>query len=160
MLSIAHAATGAVIATHLSAPIAIPLILASHYALDAVAHHDAGTGLSSGKKTRKTALILGILDLVLAGIIVLFMYPPTSPSCTSNYVPCTVYHLLQMPSVWGAFLGLVPDFLESPRNFLKYEPKWLKPINIFHGSFHHSIPNIPAGLAPQIILLTILWLAR
>lgn len=154
MLSIAHAATGAVIATHTSSPIAIPLILASHYALDAIAHHDAGTGLSSGKKTRKTALILGMIDLILAAILVLFMYPPESITLTS-----LTYHLGH-PAVWGAFLGLLPDFLESPRNFLKYEPAWLKPINTFHNSFHHSIPSVVAGLAPQAILLTILWLYR
>lgn len=153
MLSIAHAATGAVLATHLSAPIAIPLILASHYALDAVAHHDAGTGLSSGKKTRKTALILGIIDLVLAGILVLFMYP---------YLGFRIWDFgfWAHAPVWGAFIGLLPDFLESPRNFLKYEPSWLKPLNRFHASFHHSTPNILAGLAPQVILLTLLWLAR
>lgn len=154
MLSIAHAATGAVIATHLNTPIAIPLILASHYALDAVAHHDAGTGLSSGKKTRKTALILGIIDLILAAVLVLIMYPPDTFSLSS------LTNHLGHPAVWGAFLGLLPDFLESPRNFLKYEPAWLKPINSFHNSFHHSIPSILAGLAPQAILLTILWFAR
>ncbi len=153
MLSIAHAATGAVLATHLSAPIAIPLILASHYALDAVAHHDAGTGLSSGKKTRKTALILGIIDLVLAGILVLFMYPNLGFRIWD-------FGFWAHAPVWGAFIGLLPDFLESPRNFLKYEPSWLKPLNRFHASFHHSTPNILAGLAPQVILLTLLWLAR
>lgn len=154
MLSIAHAATGAVIATHLNTPLAIPLVLASHYALDAVAHHDAGTGLSSGKKTRKTALILGVIDLVLAAIIVLFMYPPESLS-----LHALTSHLGH-PAVWGAFLGLMPDFLEAPRNFLHYEPRWLSGINRFHASFHHSIPNIAAGLAPQLILLTLLWLAH
>ncbi|TXH00744.1 MAG: hypothetical protein E6R05_06565 [Candidatus Moraniibacteriota bacterium] len=154
MLSIAHAATGAVIANSISSPLSIPLIIASHYALDAIAHHDAGTGLSSGKKTRKTALILGIVDLILAAIVVLLMYPPESLAIKS-----LVSHLAH-PAVWGAFLGLVPDFLESPRNFLKYEPAWLKPINTFHNSFHHSIPNIAAGLAPQVILLTILWIFR
>ena len=153
MLSIAHAATGAVIATHLSAPIAIPLILASHYALDAVAHHDAGTGLSSGKKTRRTALILGIIDLILAGLLVLFMYPNLG---------FRIWELgfWSNAPVWGAFVGLLPDFLESPRNFLKYEPSWLRPLNRFHASFHHSTPDILAGLAPQVILLTLLWLVR
>ncbi len=151
MLSIAHAATGTVLATNISSPIwAIPLILASHYALDAVAHHDAGTGLSSGKKTRKTALFLGILDLILAGGLVLTMYP---------YLGFRIWDFefwAQAP-VWGALLGLLPDFLEAPRNFLHYEPRWLRGINRFHASFHHSIPNIPAGLAPQLILLTLLW---
>lgn len=152
MLSIAHAATGAVLATQITNPLlSVPLILTSHYALDAIAHYDAGTGLSSGKKTRKTALFLGILDLILAGGLVLTLYP---------YLGFRIWDLgfwSQAP-VWGALLGLLPDFLEAPRNFLRYEPSWLKPINRFHASFHHSIPSIPAGLAPQIILLTLLWI--
>lgn len=57
----------------------------------------------------------------------------------------------------GAFLALVPDFLESPRNFLRREPAWLKPINAFHGAFHHSTPNILIGLTPQILLWALIW---
>lgn len=153
MLSIAHAATGAVLAVNLPSPyLSIPLILASHYALDAIAHHDAGTGLSSGKKTRQTAFILGLLDLLLAALVVLLLYPPTTLS-----FPALTTHLSH-PAVWGAFIGLIPDFLEAPRNFLHYEPRWLKGINRFHASFHHSIPSIPAGIAPQALLLTLLYL--
>ena len=153
MLSIAHAATGAIIATHVQNPLlSIPLILASHYALDAIYHHDAGTGLSSGVKTRKTALFLGLLDLFIAGVIVLILYP--------NAINFTTLQINNWTPIWGAFVGLLPDFLESPRNFLKYEPRWLKPLNRFHGSFHHSTPNILAGIAPQIILLTLIWMYR
>jgi hypothetical protein len=155
MLSIAHAATGATIASSVTNPyLAIPLILASHYALDAVYHHDAGTGLSSGRKSRQTALILGIIDLVLAALIVLLFYPPTSLAFANLLLYLTT------PFFWGALLGLLPDFLESPRNFLGHEPKWLKPINHFHASFHHSTPNVVAGLIPQIILLTLLWMVH
>lgn len=155
MLSLAHATTGAVIATHIGNPIlAIPIILATHYLEDAVCHYDAGTGLSSGRKTRRTALILGIIDLILAALFVLYLYPPASTSLS------TLLSHLSSLSVFGAFVGLIPDFLEAPRNFLHYEPKWLKPINKFHASFHHSIPDIAAGLAPQVILLTLLWIFR
>lgn len=152
MLSIAHATTGAIIAVHVHSPlVAVPLILASHYALDAIAHYDAGTGLSSGKKSRRTAFILGLLDLALALVIVFLLYP-----FPLFHTPLPA--LLNQPPVWGAFLGLLPDFLEAPRNFLHYEPAWLKPINHFHGSFHHSIPNILSGLAPQAILLSLIWM--
>lgn len=151
MLSIAHATTGAVIATHLTPILAIPTILASHYLLDAIAHYDAGTGLSSGRKTRRTALILGIIDLCLAGLIVLLLYPGV------GYKVWELKFWLS-PPVWGAFLGLLPDFLEAPRNFLGSEPFFLRPLNRFHNLFHHSIPAIIPGLMPQIILLTILWL--
>ncbi len=155
MLSIAHATTGAVLATSLPASVAVPVILASHYVFDAIAHYDAGTGLSSGKKTRKTALILGIIDLILA-IVTIFLFYPTLVS-TLFMQPI---HFFSLPQVWGGLLGLLPDFLEAPRNFLKYEPAWLKPINKFHNLFHHSTPNILAGLAPQVILLTLLWIFR
>ena len=155
MLSLAHATTGAVLASHIGNPLlSIPIILASHYLEDAVCHYDAGTGLSSGRKSRRTALILGLIDLILAAIFILVMYPPTDFSLSS-----LLSHLSSL-SVFGAFVGLIPDFLEAPRNFLHYEPKWLKPINKFHASFHHSIPNIAAGLAPQVILLTLLWIFR
>jgi hypothetical protein len=62
--------------------------------------------------------------------------------------------------VIGAFFGLVPDFMEAPRNFLKWEPFFLKPFNEFHGKFHHSIPNMWVGLIPQIILVFTIYLLR
>lgn len=156
MLSISHATTGAVIASRIGNPyIAIPLIVLSHYLEDAIAHWDAGTGLGSGKKTRRNAVTHGIIDLLLAGIIVLFFYPSTLNSILTS--PALIFTL---SPIWGAFFGLLPDFLEAPRNFLKYEPSWLRPINKFHNSFHHSIPRVIDGLAPQILLLFVLYLLR
>lgn len=155
MLSISHAVTGAFIAVSIPEPsVAVPLILMSHYLEDAVPHWDAGTGLSSGKKSAKTALLHEIPDLILAGIAVLVFFPlPT-------YDPSALPELIRLPQIWGAFLALLPDFLEAPRNFLKKEPWFLKPVNRFHKSFHHSIPHIPAGLAPQVLTLALLWYFR
>lgn len=156
MLSISHATTGAFIASKLGNPyLAIPLILLSHYLEDAIAHWDAGTGLGSGKKTRKMAVIHGLVDLFIAGVLVLCFYPSTIQTFLTN--PPQVFGLAP---IWGAFFGLLPDFLEAPRNFLKYEPIWLRPINKFHNSFHHSIPRMIDGLAPQILLLVILYIFR
>lgn len=155
MLSISHAVTGAFIATKIGNPlIAAPIIILSHYLEDAVPHWDAGTGLGSGKKSRKDALIHGVVDLVVAAILVLIYYPISFNSFS------TLLGSVTDAQVWGAFLGLLPDFLEAPRNFLKYEPNWLKPLNRFHHSFHHSIPRMVDGLLPQIILLTLLWVLR
>lgn len=152
MLSISHAATGAVIATRVGNPLlSIPLILASHYLEDLVAHWDAGTGLGKGLKSRQAALRDGIIDLVLAGLIVLAFYPHIGLKFWE------VGFWREAP-VWGACIGLLPDFLEAPRNFLKYEPWYLRAVNKFHGHFHHSIPRILDGLAPQILLLIVLWL--
>lgn len=152
MLSISHAVTGAFIAVKIGNPyLAIPLILLSHYLEDAVPHWDAGTGLSTGKKTRAMAIKHGLIDLALAGIFVLTFYPQN---------PSSLSALLLATPIWGAFFGLFPDFLESPRNFLKYEPWFLKPLNRFHHSFHHSIPRMFDGLFPQILLLILLWIFR
>ncbi len=157
MLSISHAVTGAFIAVKVSNPaFSIPLILLSHYLADAVPHWDAGTGLGNGSKTRHAALVHGIIDLALAGILVLIFYNPEFP-LVPNLASASVRNLAPY---WGAFFGLLPDFLESPRNFLTWEPAILKPINAFHHSFHHSIPRMWDGLAPQIILLITLWIFR
>ena len=152
MLSISHAATGAFIAAKISNPyLAIPLIIATHYLQDAVPHWDVGTGLSKGTKTRTQAFIHEIPDLALALVIVYLMYPA---------IFNIQYSLFHFSPLWGSFFGLLPDFLEAPRNFLGYEPRWLTGINRFHARFHHSIPRPLAGLAPQLILLALLFFYR
>jgi len=157
MLSISHAVTGAFIAIHIQDPyISIPLILASHYLEDAVPHWDVGTGLGNGSKPRALALKHGIIDLVLSGMIVLAFYYSSFP-IVANLADASVR---DFAPYWGAFIGLFPDFLEAPRNFLGSEPFFLKPINKFHHLFHHSIPRPLDGLSPQILLLIILWIFR
>ena len=156
MLSISHAVTGAFIAVKIGNPVlAIPLVLLSHYLEDAVPHWDAGTGLTKGVKTPRQAFQHEIVDLILAGLLVLAFYPSTLSILHSTFP--SVHSLAP---IWGAFFGLLPDFLEAPRNFLHSEPSWLKPINKFHGSFHHSIPRMIDGLAPQLLLLLTLWIYR
>lgn len=150
MLSISHALTGAFIAYKLPNPILyIPLVLASHYIEDWILHWDVGTGLSNGSRKRSTAFFLELIDLAIAGILVLVLFR-TDP-----------LSLLPAPHVlFGAFLGLLPDFLEAPRNFIAYNPPWLKPLNDFHHNFHHSTPNMLMGLLPQAVVLTIILLFR
>lgn len=152
MLSIAHTAAGALIATKLPNPlVATPLILASHYLLDMVPHWDAGTGLSSGKKTPKQALVSELPDLLLSGILVVVLFQTNNP---------LVLSISGLSPYWGAFIALIPDFLEVPRNFLKKEIPLLKPLNDFHHSFHNSTPNIIRGLAPQVLLLILIYILR
>lgn len=149
MLSIAHTTTGALIATKIGVPpIYIPLVLASHYALDYVVHWDFGTGLSKKKKSKIQALAQEVfIDLPLSLLLVYLIFQHNQS-------------IFNFHAFLGAFVGLVPDFLEAPRNFLGKEPKILKSINAFHGQFHHSTPNIWIGLTPQIILILIIfWLA-
>lgn len=156
MLSISHGVAGAFIATKVANPyLAIPLIITSHYLLDAIPHWDVGTGLGKGTKSVRSALIQEIPDLLITGLLVFAFFPTSIP-----IIHDSKFIIQNYSPIWGAFMGLLPDFLEAPRNFLKYEPALLRPINRFHGSFHHSIPHMAAGLAPQLLLLASLWLMR
>ncbi len=148
MLSIAHVVTGSFIATQVGNPlIAIPLIFASHYLEDWIPHWDVGTGLSTGKRKREDAIRYEFLDLGISALLVYLYWHAGSTS-----IPWAAY--------WGGFIALIPDFMEAPRNFWKWEPAWLKPFNTFHGYFHHSTPNKLIGLTPQIIVLIVIFLLR
>ncbi|MBU0578442.1 hypothetical protein KKE34_00210 [Patescibacteria group bacterium] len=148
MLSISHTLTGAFIASKLPHPaLYIPLTLATHYLEDWIPHWDVGTGLSNGKRKIKTAFLLEIVDLAVSITAIYFFW-----QAGANEIQ---YH------IWiGAFISLIPDFLEAPRNFLKWEPFFLKPLNKFHGWFHHSVTNKVLGLTPQVIAVGLIWLLR
>ncbi len=157
MLSISHAVTGAFIAVKVGNPyLAIPLIILSHYLEDAVPHWDVGTGLGKGTKSSKDAFRHELIDLALTAVVVLVFYYSRYP-LVPNLANASV---LNFAPYWGVFFALLPDFLEAPRNFWRWEPRWLAPLNRFHHSFHHSIPRMLDGLAPQVILLSILWFFR
>ena len=141
MLSISHALTGAFIATKVNSPLLyIPLTLASHYLEDWILHWDVGTGLTNGSRKKRDAILLEFGDLAITGILFLLLFQLGKPE-------------LNWHAYFGAFFGLLPDFVEAPRNFWNYNPPWLKVFNDFHHNFHHSTPNMVLGLLPQVILL-------
>lgn len=148
MLSLAHSATGAFIATQVANPfIAVPLIFFSHYLEDWIPHWDVGTGLSNGSRKKSTAIILELGDLVLtAGLIYWFW------QLGSEQIVWAAW--------WGALVGLVPDFMEAPRNFFNWEPFFLKPFNEVHGWFHHSVPYPFFGLISQVLVLVVIYFLR
>ena len=148
MLSISHSLTGAFIASKLPHPaLYIPLTLVTHYFQDWIPHWDVGTGLSNGLRTRVAAFLLELIDLAISITLIYFFWQNSQAEIQ--------YH------VWlGAFVGLIPDFLEAPRNFLNWEPWFLKPINKFHHWFHHSVVNKVLGLTPQIITIGLIWLLK
>jgi hypothetical protein len=148
MLSISHALTGALIATKVQNPIlAIPLVLASHYLEDWILHWDVGTGLTKGTRKKSDAILLELVDLAITGILILLFFQFGKSE-------------IQFAAYWGAFFGLLPDFLEAPRNFFHYNPWWLKPFNDFHHNFHHSTPNMLLGLLPQFAVLGLVIFLR
>ncbi len=148
MLSISHSVTGAFIATKLPHPLLyIPLIFASHYLEDWIPHWDVGTGLSNGTRKRKTAMYLELGELVVSLLLIYFFWQFGTAHINFN--------------AWiGAFFGLIPDFIEAPRNFLKWEPAIIKPLNKLHGMFHHSTPNMVFGLLPQIVVVATVFVLR
>lgn len=148
MLSVTHATTAAFITTKIPYPvISIPLALGSHYLEDYIKHWDVGQGISNGHKTKRNAFYQELfLDFPLSIIIVYLFFQHGQPF-----------------SVWpwvGWFVGLLPDFIEFPRNFLHYEPAFLKPFNDFHHRFHNSIPDKVAGLIPQILIIIAIYFLK
>lgn len=141
MLSIAHTVTGAFIATTVPNPLlSVPLIFASHYLEDWIPHWDVGTGLSSGKRKRSSAILLEIVELSISVGLIYFFWQYGNSEIAWN-------------AWFGFFMSLLPDFMEAPRNFLKWEPRILHFFNELHGQFHHSTPNMALGLLPQIIVV-------
>lgn len=148
MLSISHALTGAFISSKIPNPfISTPLILASHYIEDWILHWDVGTGLTNGSRKRRDAILLEIGDMILAFILIVLFFQIEKST-------------LQLHIWYGAFIGLLPDFVEAPRNFLHWNPWFLKPFNSFHHMMHHSTPNMALGLLPQFIVVGAIFLLR
>lgn len=147
MLSLAHTATGAFIGSKFTNPlISTPLVLGSHYLEDYIIHWDCGTGLSKGVKKKTDAILQELFELGLSFIFIYIFFQAGHEGV--NY------------GAWfGAFVSLIPDFLEAPRNFLNWEPSFLRPFNEFHGKFHNSTPNMIVGLTPQLVLLFVIALA-
>jgi hypothetical protein len=145
MLSISHALTGAFIASRLPNPVLyVPLTFAAHYLEDWIPHWDVGTGLSSGRRKRSSAIVMELIELVITVGLVYWFWK------TTNGTPS--WHIFA-----GAFCALVPDFMEAPRNFLKWDPSFLKPFNDFHHQFHHSTMNKVVGLLPQVVVVGIIF---
>lgn len=149
MLSLSHTLTGAFLAVNIQNPVLIgPIIFASHYLQDWFPHWDVGTGLSSGKRRRQDAIRMELIELALSGVLIWVIFQAG-------------FEDIKWWAWIGAGIALIPDFLEAPSNFLRWEPGWLKPINELHGAFHHSTPNIFVGLTPQVILwFLIAWMHR
>lgn len=148
MLSIPHALTGAFIASKLPYPVVyIPMAFGMHYLQDWTPHWDVGTGLSNGKRKKSTAILLEFVDLGIA-VGLIYWFFKSAPADNQMHI-------------WlGALSGITPDLIEAPRNFLGWEPEFLKPLNKIHGGFHNSTPKIIFGLIPQLIVILAIWLLR
>jgi len=148
MLSIAHGPTGAFIASIIPNPvISLPLALAAHYLEDRVPHWDVGQGLSKQTKSKKLAFIQELtIDFPLSILIVFLFFQLGRPF---------------NPIIWlGWFFGLLPDFLEFPHLFLKWNFFPINKLDDIHKYFHRSTPELFLGLAPQIAVLVLIYLFK
>jgi len=149
MLSIAHAPTGALIATKIPNPIiSLPLVLLSHYLEDRVPHWDVGVGMNKGPERKRTAFFQELLiDGPLSVLLVYFFFQ--------------YGHTEFVWRAWlGWFIGLLPDFLEFPINFLGIKVYPLNKLSGLHHWFHRSTTNKFWGLLPQFIVILIVYSLR
>jgi hypothetical protein len=110
---------------------ALCLGVASHLALDAIPHGDAGIGHwvhSSPNHVTKIQRLLPMvfIDQILgAGVFSLLLSSP----------------FLASTSFWtlfaGAFGSILPDYLTGIRDLLTKPPRWLESIHRLHGKCHY-----------------------
>ena len=126
--------------------------VASHLALDAIPHGDAGIGHwvhSSPNHVTKLKRLLPMVfaDQILgAGVFVLLLSSP----------------LLTSTSFWtlfaGAFGSILPDYLTGIRDLLTKPPRWLESIHRLHEKCHYRGKE-PFTILTGILLQTLLVLA-
>ena len=128
---------------------ALCLGVASHLALDAIPHGDAGIGHwvhSSPNHVTKLQRLLPMVfvdQILAAGVFFLLLSSP----------------LLASTAFWtlfaGAFGSILPDYLTGFRDLLPKPPRWLDSIHRFHEKCHyrgHDPLSIRGGLVFQTLL--------
>jgi hypothetical protein len=157
MISIAHAVTGAFIASYLphQPELYLPLAFASHFALDYLTHYDIGVAMKAGKWHKLKILVWESLDLLGAMILVACIWQQW-PVLACRDLQCW-QQTLNWPIWWGALAAIIPDFIEATDYFLERPLKFLQPFYNFHQRYHHSTKNAFWGLLPQAILVLALW---
>jgi len=144
----AHAVTGAFIATKVGNPLlSFPIIIASHFFEDWIPHWDVGTGLSKGLRTKKDAFLYELIDLALTAALLYWFWQLANPE-------------VAWKAYYGAFVGLFPDFVAFPRVFLNMNLFLSKPVDKLHDLFHNSISHKILGLIPQIIVILVIYFLR
>ena len=128
---------------------ALCLGVASHLALDAIPHGDAGIGHwvhSSPNHVTKLQRLLPMVfvdQILAAGVFFLLLSSP----------------LLASTAFWtlfaGAFGSILPDYLTGFRDLLPKPPRWLDSVHRFHDKCHyrgHDPLSIRGGLVFQTLL--------
>ena len=135
MRAINHAMTGAIIGLSVATPVALPLALVSHFALDALPH-EGNLGLSH--KTN-TAVLAGDIALCFVLVVIIFAVRPQ-------------YWWL---AVLCAFLATSPDFMWLNLHRDHGQGKTPKPISERHivVRLHHKVQwfQQPIGIVTEVV---------
>jgi hypothetical protein len=149
VLELPHAIVGATIAAKLGNPaLALPLSLASHFALDLLPHWNPHLNTemkTKGKLSNTTNLIItaDVIASVIAGTYIAAQFLPDRTMFT--YV------------IFGAFLGVAPDVVEAPHFFLNMKIPLIEHLLKFQKSIQNDAPPF-LGLSTQVIvILASLW---
>lgn len=125
--------------------ISLPLVFASHFALDVIPHWDAGTH-HHGKTKQKLFFEAG-LDVVLSIVLSYVLY---------IYLGGQEYFLLLV----GIFLSQLPDWLTAPYFILKMNSPmvaWSKHMYKFQHKINNRLDK-PWGVITQIGTIVFLYL--
>lgn len=137
MLETPHVALGLAVAVAIPNPlISIPLVFASHFALDMVPHWNPHINTEMkkyGKLTNPTLFIIAV-DLALALILTVFV------AKTNPYIYI------------ASFMSILPDIAEGPYFLFGWRNKYLDIILRFQRSIQASA-NIFWGLLTQILVI-------
>lgn len=149
MLELPHVIIGATIAAKIGNPaLALPLALASHFALDVLPHwnpHLNSELKKHGRVTVRTSTFVAIdgIGSLVAGFAI-----------ASTVLP-NINHFVIV--ILGAFLAVLPDVVEAPHFFLGWHHNLILKLLRFQKSIQTDAP--PAiGITSQIVLVAAaLW---
>ena len=147
MLEFAHAATGGLLAYKIGNPfLALPLALASHFALDLLPHWNPN--LTKEKKhggIKKLTLMVILLDCLTGLALGLFIAKQALPDLKKAGI-----------IILGSFLGILPDLIEAPYYFFDQKIPFLRKLVAFQGRLQWNV-SLPFGIIFQIGYLLLLF---
>lgn len=144
MTATGHALVGAMIAAKFHNPlIALPLALASHFALDMVPHWDSGTHWR--EKTKNRLFYEAALDVVISIIVSTILYGPILGENNFMYLYLCV------------FVAQSPDWVMAPYLILKNK------FPVFKFAYHigrntNKKLDKPWGIVTQVVTIVLLYI--
>ena|SRR3990167_10353508 len=145
MLETPHVALGVLIATKVHPALALPVALASHFALDMIPHwnpHSYTETQKYGRPTNKT-LTIATLDVIAALALGFFI--------AGRFLPDYYKFFFVLLT---AFVSVLPDLVKSPYFLLKVRGR-LSDYVKFERSLQADSKNFYFGVATQLAVIVV-----